>query len=336
MCSAMRRSRRPGRCSSATTPCRARSRYAASTICARTAISSGRRRSRQVRIIPPSLLVSDRMTLDLGGRQPDAGCLGPAAHSDCDLTVLDEGSGTLFAGDLLFRDACAGDRRQPAGLAIGAARLQRVTAARVVPGHGRMIGAWPQSAGDEARYLGAVARDARRLVADGTPLAQRGDADCPGRAAALVAVRRLQPAQRDRGVQRAGMGIGLARPPGPPMSSQIVPPKAAAVPRPSDLGETPCPPRPHDRRDALRWLAAAALSPAALLVEARAGWRAGAAAGRSLARSRQVRSSTAARCATATTLLAIDAPYRAEDAAIVPITLRTTCCSRAMRGRCAR
>ncbi len=123
-----------------------------------------------VRIIPPTLLVTDTLTLDLGGRLLRLDAWSPAAHTDCDLTVLDETTGTLFAGDLLFRQHVPVIDGSLLGWQSVLARLERVEAKRVVPGHGRVIDPWPQAASDEARYLAAVARDARRLIADGTPL----------------------------------------------------------------------------------------------------------------------------------------------------------------------
>jgi hypothetical protein len=41
-----------------------------------------------------------------------------------------------------------------------------------VPGHGRSIAPWPGALDDEQRYLSTLARDARRFIAAGTPLAR--------------------------------------------------------------------------------------------------------------------------------------------------------------------
>jgi quinoprotein relay system zinc metallohydrolase 2 len=125
-----------------------------------------------VRIIPPTLLVDDETTLDLGGRRLRLTAWSPAAHTDCDLTVLDEVTGVLFAGDLVFLQHVPVVDGSLTGWLAVIPRLAQLPARIVVPGHGRTTAPWPQALEDERRYLTVVAQDTRRLIAAGTPLAR--------------------------------------------------------------------------------------------------------------------------------------------------------------------
>jgi quinoprotein relay system zinc metallohydrolase 2 len=122
----------------------------------------------EIRIVPPTLLVSGALKLDLGARTLVLRAW-PAAHSDCDLTVLDEKTGTLFAGDLVFlthTPVLDGSIRGWLG-AIG--ELSALPAQRVVPGHGPVSG-WPAALADERRYLETLASDVHGLVARGATI----------------------------------------------------------------------------------------------------------------------------------------------------------------------
>ena len=124
-----------------------------------------------VEIIPPTLLVEDRLDLDLGGRVLELRAW-KAAHTDNDLTILDTASGTLFAGDLVFM----GHLPTLDGSLLGWLRqleaLAGIDAKRVVPGHGPASAKWPEALDDERRYFEALAGDIRKAITAGQPLAE--------------------------------------------------------------------------------------------------------------------------------------------------------------------
>jgi quinoprotein relay system zinc metallohydrolase 2 len=125
-----------------------------------------------VRIIPPTLLVNNELSLDLGGRRLRLAAWSPAAHTDCDLTVLDEVTGVLFAGDLVFLQHVPVLDGSLRGWLSLLPRLAELPAGVVVPGHGQQIAPWPQALDDERRYLTTLADDTRHLIADGVPITQ--------------------------------------------------------------------------------------------------------------------------------------------------------------------
>jgi quinoprotein relay system zinc metallohydrolase 2 len=128
----------------------------------------------EIRIVPPTRLVSGTLNLDLGGRSLVLRAW-PAAHSDCDLTVLDEKSGTLFAGDLVFLAHTPVLDGSIRGWLRVIDELGPLPAQRVVPGHGPVSG-WPAAVADERRYLQTLVSDVRGLVTSGKPIAAAGTA----------------------------------------------------------------------------------------------------------------------------------------------------------------
>ena len=123
----------------------------------------------EVRLIPPTLLVDDTLKLDLGSRTLTLQAW-PAAHSDSDLTVMDEKTGTLLAGDLVFLNHVPVLDGSLRGFLSAIDKLESVPAQRVVPGHGP-VSPWPAALSDERRYLQTLAADVRAAVARGDTIA---------------------------------------------------------------------------------------------------------------------------------------------------------------------
>lgn len=127
------------------------------------------------RIVPPTLLVSTRLDLDLGGRVLRLEAW-PTAHTNSDLTVRDGETDTWFLGDLLFvGHVPALDGRLSGWIAV-LRRLSDSPAARVVPGHGPAAVPWPTAAASIDRYLTALQDQVRAMVRDGAPIAEAGRA----------------------------------------------------------------------------------------------------------------------------------------------------------------
>jgi quinoprotein relay system zinc metallohydrolase 2 len=131
----------------------------------------GERLAAQIEIVPPTLLVEDALRLDLGGRTIVL-TAWPAAHTDNDLTVYDEATGTLFAGDLVFLDHVPALDGSLLGWLEALDRLAAIPAERVVPGHGPSAAPWPDALAPERRYLSTLAADVRAQIAAGAPISE--------------------------------------------------------------------------------------------------------------------------------------------------------------------
>ena len=126
-----------------------------------------------VKIIPPTLLVTGALTLDLGSRRLLLRAW-PAAHTDSDLTVLDEATSTLFAGDLLFLRHIPVMDGSIRGWLAALGDIETLPAQRVVPGHGP-VSDWPAALADERRYLSTLLADARALNQKGETIRSAAD-----------------------------------------------------------------------------------------------------------------------------------------------------------------
>jgi quinoprotein relay system zinc metallohydrolase 2 len=123
----------------------------------------------EVRLIPPTVTVADRLTLDLGGRMLELQAW-PTAHTDCDLTVLDTATHTLFAGDLVFVKHLPIIDGSLKGWLVDLPALAQVPAVRVIPGHGPVGLPWPQALDSERAYFEGLAKDVKTSIAKGEPV----------------------------------------------------------------------------------------------------------------------------------------------------------------------
>lgn len=113
--------------------------------------------------IPPTRLVHDETVLDLGGRTIRLKAW-PVAHTDNDVTVQDESTGTLWLGDLLFVDHTPVVDGKITGFIEVLDRLAAAQVPRFVPGHGKTATPWPQALQPERDYLALIVRETRAAL----------------------------------------------------------------------------------------------------------------------------------------------------------------------------
>ncbi len=117
-------------------------------------------------VVLPTVEIEGTRTLDLGDR-PLTLTAHPTAHTDNDLTVRDEKTGTLFLGDLLFvRHVPALDGSLKGWLAV-MRDLSAQPALRAVPGHGPPSVDWPAALKPQHRYLNRLLEGVREKIASG-------------------------------------------------------------------------------------------------------------------------------------------------------------------------
>ena len=122
-------------------------------------------------IIGPDRLVEHELALDLGGRQLSLRAW-PKAHTDCDLTVYDMQTNTLWTGDLLFRERLPALDGSVKGWLAALEEIGRMKVALAVPGHGPPTRDLAAAVAAERRYLQALVDGVRSEISHAKPLEQ--------------------------------------------------------------------------------------------------------------------------------------------------------------------
>lgn len=126
-----------------------------------------------VKLIPPTLLVplGKDMRLDLGHRILVLHAW-PPMHTDCDLTIFDTATKTLFAGDLVFLQHVPVIDGSVIGWLKAMPELAKIPARLVIPGHGQIGVDWPQALDAERAYFTKLTADLRGLIGKGADIGQ--------------------------------------------------------------------------------------------------------------------------------------------------------------------
>ena len=117
----------------------------------------------------PTREVEDVTEIDLGDRLIRI-TAHRTAHTDCDLSMLDTSTGTLFPSDLLFVDRIPSLDGSLPGWLAEAEQLAKLGAARAVPGHGPAMVEFEPAMATQRRYLTALQDETRTAIAEGVAI----------------------------------------------------------------------------------------------------------------------------------------------------------------------
>lgn len=125
-------------------------------------------------IVKPTQAVTSTLELDLGSRILLLTAY-PTAHTNTDLTVLDNSTATLWTGDLLFVERTPSIDGDIKGWLSTIETLRTVSALRAIPGHGPVVADWNQALNNEQRYLETLLADVRNSIQQGESMEQSMD-----------------------------------------------------------------------------------------------------------------------------------------------------------------
>ncbi len=122
-------------------------------------------------IVKPTLSIQTTQTLDLGGRNLQITAY-PNAHTNTDISILDDKTGTLFTGDLLFIERTPVVEGDIKGLIATIEKLKTYPVKQVVPGHGPATLQWLNALENEQRYLSTLLADIRAYIKAGKSMTE--------------------------------------------------------------------------------------------------------------------------------------------------------------------
>jgi len=117
-------------------------------------------------IIGPTMAVAQSLQIDLGDRVLQL-VPWPTAHSHSDLTVLDLKTGTLWTGDLLFRERLPALDGSVKGWLAVMSEMKGIDASVVIPGHGSPGTSLPEAMSAQEEYLTMLLNETRKAIAEG-------------------------------------------------------------------------------------------------------------------------------------------------------------------------
>ncbi|HEX8416533.1 MAG TPA: quinoprotein relay system zinc metallohydrolase 2 [Methylobacterium sp.] len=120
-------------------------------------------------VVVPTMAVTDTAEIDLGGRKVRF-TAHATAHTNCDLSMIDTGSGLLFPADLLFVGRVPSLDGSLTGWLKEIDRLKASGATRAVPGHGPTVVDLQPAFADLTRYLSGLRDETRKAIAADLPI----------------------------------------------------------------------------------------------------------------------------------------------------------------------
>ena len=122
-------------------------------------------------IVQPTMLVSDRTQIELGGRSLELRAHA-VAHTSSDLSAVDSQTGTLFPSDLLFVGRTPSLDGSLKGWLRELSMLGSIHAKQpAVPGHGPASVDFASAASKLQQYLETLLRETRQAIANGVDIA---------------------------------------------------------------------------------------------------------------------------------------------------------------------